>query len=272
MKNIFKKLIQKIQAIYNTPEKKIIVIITSYNNSQWYEKNLKALLSQKYDNYYAIYIDDQSADKTGELVKKYLDEHPEGKRVILKKNAARKGALQNIYEAVHSLSDDTIVITYDGDDWFAHKNVLSTINKAYQNSNVWLTYGSYISTDGHAWCCEAISSYIVKNKLFRKHPWVFSHLRTFYAGLFKKIAKEDLMYEGKFFEMAWDLAFMFPMLEMAGNRFRFIKKVLYIYNCSNPINDFKKNIFLQKKLETTIRSKKHYPELNFTGLDNNIFL
>jgi len=32
----------------------------------------------------------------------------------------------------------------------------------------------------------------------------------------KKIAKEDLMYEGKFFEMAWDLAFMFPMLEMAG--------------------------------------------------------
>jgi hypothetical protein len=33
-------------------------------------------------------------------------------------------------------------------------------------------------------------------------------------GLFKKIKKEDLLYEGEFVLMSWDIAMMFPMLEM----------------------------------------------------------
>ncbi len=51
-----------------------------------------------------------------------------------------------------------------------------------------------------------------------------SALRTFKYKLWKNIKEEDLKNrEGKFYEAAWDLAFMFPMFEMAGEKIEFVK-------------------------------------------------
>ena len=54
------------------------------------------------------------------------------------------------------------------------------------------------------------------NKQVRTIAYVAQHLRTFKAGLFKKIQKEDLMLNGKFYEVNADMAVMIPLLEMAG--------------------------------------------------------
>ena len=103
---------------------------------------------------------------------------------------------------------------------------------------------------------------IIENQLYRSSPWMSSHLRTFKYGLWNKINKEDLLDpKGNFFPMAWDLSFMFPMLEMAGNKSAFIEKVLYVYNRDNPINDDKVNNFLQISIEKYIREKEKYKEL-----------
>ena len=88
-----------------------------------------------------------------------------------------------------------------------------------------------------------------------------SHLKTFYAWLFKKIDVEDLKIGGEFFPMTWDQAMMFPMLEMAGDRHAFIKETLYVYNMTNPINDNRVNAKLQRDLEKRIRSKPSYDKL-----------
>ena len=103
------------------------------------------------------------------------------------------------------------------------------------------------------------------NGQLRKYPFVSQHLRTFKAELFKKIKTEDLLYEGKFFPVTWDMAFMFPMLEMAAprddhakNHSLFISDVLYLYRMDNPINDFRVNYDLQKNLDQYIRSKPPY--------------
>ena len=63
------------------------------------------------------------------------------------------------------------------------------------------------------------------------------HLRTFYAGLFKKIKLGDFLFQGQFFQAACDTAFMFPMLEMAGNKAVHIQDILYVYNQANPKNN-----------------------------------
>ena len=68
---------------------------------------------------------------------------------------------------------------------------------------------------------------------------------------------------GNYFSVASDLALMFPMLEMAGNRQEFIKDILYVYNDRNPISDHnirRKDQILAAK---EIREKKRYKARNF---------
>jgi hypothetical protein len=66
---------------------------------------------------------------------------------------------------------------------------------------------------------------------------------------------------GHILPMAWDQALMFPMLEMAGHRAKFIPDILYTYNAANPINDAKVNRALQRQCETAIRQQKPYDRL-----------
>lgn len=83
------------------------------------------------------------------------------------------------------------------------------------------------------------------------------------SWLWKKILPEDLKDEnGKFWSVAGDLAFMFPMLEMSGEEhYRFLPETNYIYNESNPINDHKVNLNKVMTTVNKIRNKKEYQKL-----------
>lgn len=251
-------------------ENPFVVIIPSYNNIKWYKKNIQSVLDQKYSNYRVIYIDDSSKDGTYEAVKQYLEDNDVDNRVTLIHNEKNNGALSNLYSSIHSCEDNEIIVTLDGDDWLAHEFVLTRLNDYYYDKNVWLTYGQYLDYPSLEWgMCLPIDGHIVKKYGIRKHPWVASHLRTFYAGLFKKIKIEDFFYKNKFMDMSWDYAFMMPMLEMAGKHAYFVKDVLYMYNRLNPISDDKKNLQLQVETASYVRNKKPYlpltsfPHANF---------
>ncbi len=243
-------------------ERPIVVVIPSYNNKQWYKRNLDSVFSQKYQNYRVIFIDDASPDLTGLLVKSYIKEK-EQKKVTLIQNQERKGALANIYHAVWLCEPTEIVATLDGDDWFSDDEVLAKLNTVYADSNVWITYGQFAFHPGGwpGWASE-LPSEVIKNNAFREHNWVTTHLRTFYAGLFQKVKREDLLLNGEFFPMAWDLAFMFPMLEMAGEHSRFVPDVLYIYNVETPMNDVKVDPTYQHNLGLSIRTREKYAPIH----------
>jgi glycosyltransferase involved in cell wall biosynthesis len=244
-------------------ERSIVIVIASYNNKNWYKKNLDSIFVQRYKNYRIIYIDDNSPDGTGKLVEKYILEKRQTLHTTLICNEKRQGALANLYYAIHSCNDRDIIVTLDGDDWFAHDRVLKIINEVYTDSNVWLTYGQFkIYPEGNQGFCSPIPQNILQRREFRKVKWCISHLRTFYAGLFKKIKIEDLLYEGKFFSVSWDRAIMFPMIEMAHNHFKFIPDILYIYNNANPINDHKTSRQMQLQLAEYIQNLPPYNEIN----------
>src|SRR6516164_7423409 len=103
--------------------KKIAVIIPSYNNHQWYGRNLSSVIGQDYQSFRVIYVDDCSSDGTGELVKQFIADTDSESLIQLISNSDRIGALQNIYNTVNTCDDEEIVILLDGDDWLAHDGV-----------------------------------------------------------------------------------------------------------------------------------------------------
>lgn len=243
--------------------KKFVIIIPSYKNEAWCEKNISSAINQNYDRFRVIFTDDCSPDNTFERVRRVVDASGRNSRVKLIKNEERRGALHNIYDMVHSCDDDEIILTLDGDDWFPHANVLTRLDQIYSSSDVWMTYGQYQNApDGpdpnSVGIAQPYPEYIVASNSFRSYVWCASHLRTFYAWLFKEIKREDLYYNNKFLEMTWDLGFQFPMLEMSGPHSRFVSDVLYVYNMSNPINDHKVNKTLQQNLDRMLRTKPKY--------------
>lgn len=242
-------------------EKPMVVVICSYNNADWYKMNLDSVFAQKYSNFRVIYVDDNSPDNTGELVANYL----KGKKniVTLIINGQRKGSpIANQYMAITEYTDDDeIIVILDGDDWFSDPYVLKRINKEYVKKDVWLTHGTLLEWPHKrlGWSIP-IPEEVVASNTFRSFRCP-SHTRTFYSWLFKMIKKEDLMYEGEFCPMAGDMAQMYPMIEMAGERHSFINQVTYIYNMKSGLNENKVNPQLQRDIDAHIRARPPYRRL-----------
>jgi len=240
-----------------------VIVSTSYNNAQWYERNLGSVYAQDYENYSVVYVDDASPDGTGKLVAEYIEKKKQEHRTTLIVNEKNQGACSNWYNVVNNLPPEVIIVALDGDDWLSNKSVLSLLNKVYNKYNVLVTYGSFQMYPFHGLdkICEPLPYDIMKNNKFREYKWVTSHLRTFKAGLYQRIKKEDLFYDGTFLKMASDQAFMYPILEMAGMRSIFIPDILHVYNCATPLNEHKVNAEYQTMIAEYIHSKPKYQPL-----------
>jgi glycosyltransferase involved in cell wall biosynthesis len=243
------------------------IIVPMYNVEKWISNNINSIMEQNYKNFQCILIDDISTDNTVDVVKKLIEGDERFKLFV---NQEKKYALKNIYEGIQKSNpkDHDIIVTVDGDDWLYHNRVLDILNYVYDKTGCFLTYGEYVKlNDLKEGRVVPNGSYnfppaVVENNLFRQYRWISSHLRTFKYGLWKKIEKEDLLdNNGEFYRMAWDVAFMMPMLEMAAERHVFVPDILYVYNNDNPINDFKVNSGLQLELDRQIRTKPRYKRI-----------
>lgn len=261
-------------------QKKFVIVITTYNNAAYCIKNLETIFFQKnpdntgfYENYRIIIVDDASLDGNAEYIDCYMHACNQQHRVTLIKNKERKRAMANLYYALQMCEPDEIVFNYDGDDWLADDQVFNLINTIYQDSEIWLTFGSFINwpTNQMGYCKPVPQEYIDK-QLYRKKWWMPGQLRTFYAWLFHQVQLKDLIfegpyYQGQFFPTNCDLAIYYPMMEMAGNHFKYIPEVIYIRNVETPINDFKANKDVQVLGSKILREKPVYPPLENTKID-----
>jgi glycosyltransferase involved in cell wall biosynthesis len=242
-------------------DNRFVIVIPSYQNKQWCEKNLLSAITQQYPNFRILYTDDCSTDGTADEAQKIIKKYDKQHKVTLIRNTERKYATYNIYNMVHSCDPQEIIVLVDGDDWLSGQHVLERLNKEYK-TGVWMTYGQYISYhDKEIGCSCAIPKQIIDGNLFRQYRWCSSHLRTHYAWLYQKIKQEDLKHNGNWLKMTGDLATMFPMLEMAGSHQSFISDILYVYNYTSPLNDGKVNRDLQIELEKKIRSMPKYQKI-----------
>ena len=240
-----------------------VVVIPSYNNEQWCIANLESVVNQTYPHFTICYINDCSTDKTGQLVDQYIKEKNLEGHLNVIHNGNRKGAMANLYMAISRLDPKKVVAVVDGDDRLAHNGVLELLAKTYADRNVWITHGNYTTEPfTKESYCEEYSKKTQSKLRFRKSKWMGCQLRTFYAKLFQLIEKEDLMWKSEFLPMTYDLAIMFPMLEMASfGHIRFISDPIYVVNTVNPISDRKKNVQLQRDLDKHLRTLPSYKPL-----------
>ncbi|MBA3752178.1 glycosyltransferase family 2 protein [Candidatus Dependentiae bacterium] len=250
------------------------ILIPSYNNEQYCIENLESVIYQKSSKPYQVFvINDCSTDKTGELLDSFVRNHNLQSLVTLIHNDKRCGSLENIYSVIHNYIDDhKVVVSVEGADQLASDEVLMRLEKEYENPTIHLTYGSFIrSSTGKPGKIRIISDKVIQKGALRKELKMFSvsHLKTFRAGLFKKIKKEDLMFNEAFFPLSEDSAFMYPMIEMltptkktTEKHIAFIPDILYKYTGENLLNDSRMHRKKQQFFDLYIKQKKCYRQLD----------
>ena len=236
----------------------MIILTTTYNCENFVERSLLTIMTQRFKDFNCYITDDMSTDKTVDIIKKTISGDD---RFILIENKQKMYQPGNYDQVIRGLDipDDEICVEVDGDDWLPNSNVLGYIDNVYQNNNVWMTSGSFKYHDGRPGFSNPPSQY---NNV-RKQTFTLSHLRTWKSWLWKKINQDDLKDKNeKYWSVAGDLSFMFPMFEMSGKEhYVFLPEILYIYNESNPINDHKVNMNNVILTVNEIRNKKEYNKL-----------
>ena len=242
----------------------MIILTTTYNCENFVERSLLTIMSQRFKDFKCYITDDMSTDNTVDVIKKTISGD---ERFILIENKTKMFQPGNYDQVIRGLNipDDEICVEIDGDDWLPNSNVLSFIDELYKDKNIWMTSGSFKYHDGRPGFANPPKNFTD----IRKQTFTLSHMRTWKSWLWKKIKEEDLKdVSGNYWSVAGDLSFMFPMLEMSGEKdFRYIPDVLYIYNESNPLNDHKVNMGKVSSTVNIIRNKQHY---NLIQNDNEL--
>ncbi|MBX7067317.1 MAG: glycosyltransferase family 2 protein [Parachlamydiales bacterium] len=239
-------------AYYPLKFRPFTIVVVGRNNGATVEKTLSSVFSQAYENFRLVYIDDFSDDGSFDVARDAIYASEYLTQVNLVQNVERLGVLANIYRAVQACPDDEIIVILDGDDWFAHEWVLQKLNAYYDDPSLWVSLAQGIDYPSY----ELAPAWDFKEG--RHLQKVESHLKSFYAGLFKKVRESDFVYSGTFLPAAAELAYMTPMLEMGRDHFQFIPEVLSVNNRETLRHEDRELVL---RCEKFIRSLDPYPPL-----------
>lgn len=239
----------------------MIKIVTCFWNAERYiSRCIESLQMQTYTDFEVFLIDDLSTDSTVEKVKKLIDGD---KRFHLIQNEIKKFKLRNLDELIRTFDDEDVVVELDGDDWLYVPSVLDEIYNIYQDSSIWITNGSFMYSNGMKGFSSKCDSHTIRRDAFR-----FSHLRTWKSFLWKNIPTENFIdVGGEYFKSGADVAYTFPLLELAGNQhYKFVPNILYVYNGDSPYNDHKEGsacggLTEQSRVANIVRNKKPLKQL-----------
>lgn len=246
------------------PRNKIKVLTAFHNAGPFLERCLASLQEQDYPNFEVIFLDDASTDGYHEIIPIQND------RFQLIRRDLRMGLAANLHQLLldHCEPDD-IAVVLDGDDWLACSDALSWIDRCYREQDCWVLYGQFQYSTGEYGFSQPFATPDDFHLL--RQRWQTTHIKTFRAGLYQRIADQDPDFScmkdnnGEWLKAAVDSALMFPLLEMAGfDKVRFNEKILYIYNDDNPLSHHKTNLQYQSdrynelKIRRPFAAIKHY--------------
>ena len=273
-------------------QNKIVVISPFYNPNDFLLKSIKSVLTQNYDNFDYVMVDDCSNEQTKNNIRSLFDLEfieekigvtgkgfkkyrcipkikTQAKNIFLLERSERCKIITNWTDAtMECCGKEDILCSLDGDDWFYKKDVLSFYDELFTEKGCWISYGGTTWTDGRK-CCSVQYTEEDFINLRKVRQFKISQMRVYRAGLFQKIVELDpnlLSFKndrGEFYESACDVALIYPMLEMAGldKVYHNTKKITYIYNRSNPINNDKVNQKLQWDNHAHILTKNKWNKI-----------
>jgi glycosyltransferase involved in cell wall biosynthesis len=237
----------------------MVILTTLYNAGPYIEQCIGSIMSQSFKDFKCYITDDLSTDNSVQLVEELIKDDD---RFVLIKNTVKLYQPGNYDQVIRNnklIDDNEVCVEIDGDDWLPDSKVLDRINKLYANDNIWIANGSFRYSNGRlGFAAEPKNIDNIRNETFTA-----SHLRTWRAFLWRAIDENYLKDDnGQYWEVAGDLAFMYPMIEMSGyEHYKFMPEINYIYNEENPINDHKVNNDKVSKIINILINKPKYIKL-----------
>lgn len=99
--------------------KKIDILMATYNGEKYLVEQLDSIINQTYRNWNLLIRDDNSTDKTLEIIQNY---HKKDKRIkILKDNKGNLGIVRNFEELLKSSESEFIMFSDQDDIWVENK-------------------------------------------------------------------------------------------------------------------------------------------------------
>lgn len=240
---------------------KVVVIMQGRNVETFLPLGLLSLAQQEYGDWHALYLDDDSSDKSVRVAQRMIQNFGLERHVSIIKWPRRRHGLENLVWTFNNVAThpDHIIAFLDADDWLANPRALNKMVEAHRKYDVvWSQQGS---TAGDIFIRNRR---LPRNVQPRDYKFVTFHFRSFKRYLFTPIDVEYMLKnkEGKFYRVSRDMAVFMPILELAGGkRWQYIPDVLYCYNALNPSNTFKSRNEQQKKNDAEIRDKRRYAPL-----------
>jgi glycosyltransferase involved in cell wall biosynthesis len=256
-----------------------------WNAEKYIERCIESVAIQDYDNYEMHIIDDCSDDNTFQLASTLINSYPVDLRnkFHLSKTSQRNGsAVANQITTIKALNldDDDIIMLLDGDDSLANRNDIFTYyNELHEDAD--FVYGSSWSmVDNIPLVSQPYPPEIIESGDFRnyKFNWnmPYTHLRTYKAGLIKDTPITEFQDEnGNWYKAGGDNSTFFNPLERCDPSRIFVNSdIVYNYNDTNPLNDYKvngkeQNITASKILENKMKKFTPIPDRKTTQVTTN---
>ncbi len=181
----------------------VSVVICSKNEAENLQQNLKGVLIQQYKQYEVIVVNDQSDDKTPDVLAEYFERNPNLKIVNIPKNEEKlyAGKKYALMKGIEAATYDTLVVT-DADCRPATTHWLSKLVGAYlEETKIVLAHSPYEKQDGFL------------NKLIRYENFItalqyfgLAKLGLPYMGVGRNLSyKKDLFHSFKGFAKTKDI-------------------------------------------------------------------
>jgi len=244
---------------------KLKVVVSTYNAMPYLARCLRSIAQQR-ASFDVVVVDDASTQPgqkewIAHVCKK------EGWRPLFRQQQLGPLASRVAGIAAHDPKPDDVIVLIDGDDWLIGDRVFEKIGAVYERGGVDLTYGQHIEYPrGHVGGrgdqrgSRPCSKRVIEQGSYRQQPFDWFHPWTFRYRLWAAIHDIDLRgADGEYVTTATDSAFLFPLLELSGQRKHcFSNDILYVHNRDNPINESKVVGSAQGMMELFFRSKTPY--------------
>lgn len=246
VKTVFGRRFENYEENYipRNSQQKMIIVTPAYNAGQYIEKCIQSVITQDYDNYLMVIIDDCSTDNTYDIAKRY-----ESDKVVVIKNTENKGAVRNQIEVIIKYSQmDNIIMFLDGDDSLVNDNQIFHFYNNLYDGTTEFTYGSCWSmVDKIPLISQNYLQETKKEKKYRQYKFnwnmPYTHLRTFKAYLLNDVNDGNFKDEkGNWYKAGGDGSIFYTLIEKADpNKIKVVQDIVYNYNDISPLNDYKVN-------------------------------
>ncbi|SEM57564.1 Glycosyltransferase involved in cell wall bisynthesis [Chryseobacterium taichungense] len=169
---------------------KFSILIANYNNGKYFKDCFQSLLSQNYQNWEAIILDDASTDNSVEVIKKMV-ENDERFRIYHNETNSGVGVTKS---RLIELAEGEICGFVDPDDAILPTAISSSIKIYQKKMDVVLTYSLFTKCDGNLNPQEVFNGgkqVINQSPCFFNSPIEIAHFVTFKKKIYNQTEKMD---------------------------------------------------------------------------------